>query len=115
MRGLSVMSNLFGAFAIVTLYADSHPPVADRAAETLHLSGMIALRQMVGQLVGGSLFFERAYLHCPSPTGFHRGWSAQYFDADHSDTRREDIDSFGCGLREIQNTAFHKRSAVGDS
>src|SRR5580704_19721005 len=48
LRSLSVVSNLFGPLAIVILHADSHPPVADRAAETLHLRSLITVRKMIG-------------------------------------------------------------------
>ena len=48
LRSLSVVSNLFGPLAIVILHADSHPPVADRAAETLHLRSLVAVRKMIG-------------------------------------------------------------------
>jgi len=48
LRSLRVVSNLFRPLAIVILHADSHPPVADRAAETLDLRSLVAVRQMAG-------------------------------------------------------------------
>jgi len=43
LRSLSVVRDFFSAFAIVVLYPDSHPPVADWAAETLHFRCLIAM------------------------------------------------------------------------
>src|SRR5580704_291385 len=48
LRSLGVVHDFFGKFTIVILYANAHPPVADGAAETLHLSGLITVGQMIG-------------------------------------------------------------------
>src|SRR5579863_1147200 len=47
LRGLSIVRNLFGEFAIVIVHPYSHPPVADRTTEALHFRGVITLGKMV--------------------------------------------------------------------
>src|ERR1700722_3019255 len=92
---LGVAGNLFGAFTIVILDADSHPPVADWTAETLHLGALVAMRYMISQLIGGVLFLKSADLHRPSSARFQRRRCAQHPDAHPGHPRLQEVHFFG--------------------
>ena len=109
------MCHLFGTLAVVSEHANPYPPISDRATELLNFGGVIAARKMACQ---ASCFFfgiEGADLHGPSTSVIKSCRCLQYFQSNRCSSRLPHIYFFGGGQGQIDDAAFHKRSAIGNA
>ena len=100
---------------VVVEDAHADPPVSRGAGEAQHFGGVIAAREMVGELGGCLLVRESADLHRPFPARFKRCGRLHHFYFYLRDARLHHIELARGGERQVNHAAGDERAAVGDA
>src|ERR1700733_12419890 len=98
-----VVSDGFGALAVVIEDPDPYPPVPGRTAESQHPGGAVTVAEAVDQLVGGVLVVKRADLYRPTSAGVEWDRSLEHFDSNQGDTRLPHVNLLRRGQGQIEN------------
>ena len=110
-----VVSDCFGALAVVIENPDPYPPVPGGAAESQHPGCAVTVAEAVDQPVGGVLVVKRADLHRPTSAGVQGDRSLEHFDPNQGDTRLPHVNLLRRRQGQIEDAAGNEWSPVGDA
>src|SRR5207245_7482883 len=98
-RSVGIVRDLLGTMAIVILHAYPHPPAAYDTDEVQYLRRVVAMGEMVGNIVCCFFAFECTDLHRPASPAIERGRSLQHFHVYFCKARAPDVYCFCSGQR----------------